>query len=83
MKTKMVVVNPLNSIRFVGSLTAGSQRQAWFVNTKTNEEFVVEELGSVEFGGLAVRVHAITNDFVEIRVNDQPARIDIGQLLAK
>lgn len=76
-------VDPRTSIRFIGSVSNGSQRKAWFVDQSSREEMTVAQNEKLCLSGIEARILTVQADCLQIDVAGQTKTLQIGQLLSE
>lgn len=67
------------SMRFIGSVRSGSSRRAWFVNQKSNTDYVLAPSESVSLGQSKLVVVSVMSDAVDIQLDGASRTLTLGE----
>ncbi|MFN8707064.1 MAG: hypothetical protein ACK526_12825 [Planctomyces sp.] len=77
----VIAPDPRQFIRFVASVSRGSGRYAWFIDSRTrNEQSIVanDNLSPLELNGRMLKVES---DYVLLELDGKPVRLDLGKTI--
>lgn len=73
--------HPLESIRFVASVWNGRQREAWLVDSRSQEEVTVVAASDLALPGVKTKILRVGNDSLQLVLNGKTCRVELGQTL--
>lgn len=78
-----VVRDPHESVRFIASVWNGRQREAWLIDRRSMQEMTVLASAELAFPGIAGRVVSVGEDSLQLNLNGQLCRLELGQSLSE
>ena len=78
-----VVRDPHESVRFIASVWNGRQREAWLIDRRSMQEMTVLASAELTFPGIAGRVVSVGEDSLQLNLNGQLCRLELGQSLSE
>lgn len=76
-------VDPLKTLRLIGSVQFDSKPQAWLMDSRTRREFQLASGQALVFGSFQGRIGAITADAIELQHSGKTLRWPMGQTLRR
>ncbi len=74
-------VDPLTSVKLVGSVTVDGRQQAWVVDMRTQGEFTLGAEKVLELPKFSAIILSVDRDFIEIEVGATAVKWDMGTAL--
>ena len=78
-----LVLDPHESVRFIASVWNGRQREAWLIDRRSMQEMTVLASAELTFPGIAGRVVSVGEDSLQLNLNGQLCRLELGQSLSE
>ena len=78
-----VVRDPHESVRFIASVWNGRQREAWLIDRRSMQEMTVLASAELAFPGIAGCVVSVGEDSLQLNLNGQLCRLELGQSLSE
>ena len=78
-----LVRDPHESVRFIASVWNGRQREAWLIDRRSMQEMTVLASAELAFPGIAGRVVSVGEDSLQLNLNGQLCRLELGQSLSE
>ena len=78
-----LVRDPHQSVRFIASVWNGRQREAWLIDRRSMQEMTVLASAELAFPGIAGCVVSVGEDSLQLNLNGQLCRLELGQSLSE
>ncbi len=80
-QSKPAPIDPLIHIRLVASFTSGEQTEAWFYDSRTKQQTVVQTGSGFDLAGLQGRLISAGADSIIVEIDGEQRRLPMGQSL--